>query len=86
MNPLNAVYLFEYDCYSYIVRFYISISGNNKVRIYSLTTGDPLHIIGMKGSDNGQFLQPIALCFLQYGNAPIVVVGDTNNRLQVCSR
>ena len=78
------------------------------MRVYSLTTGDPLHIIGMKGSDNGQFLQPIAVCFLQmciggggnstisltqnddsreitskYGNAPIVVVGDTNNRLQV---
>ena len=78
------------------------------MRIYSLTTGEPLHIIGMKGSDNGQFLQPIAVCFLQmsigggtngtisttqndnsrevtskYGNAPIVVVGDTNNRLQV---
>ena len=76
------------------------------MRVYSLTTGEPLHIIGMKGSDNGQFLQPIALCFLQmciggggnvsltqnehsreitsnYGNAPIVVVGDTNNRLQV---
>ena len=78
------------------------------MRIYSLTTGEPLHIIGMKGSDNGQFLQPIAVCFLQmcisvggngnisltqneqsreitskYGNAPIVVVGDANNRLQV---
>ena len=79
------------------------------MRVYSLLTGEPLHIIGMKGSDNGQFLQPIALCFLQmcisgggdnstisltqneqsreitskYGNAPIVVVGDTNNRLQV---
>ena len=78
------------------------------MRVYSLTTGEPLHIIGMKGSDNGQFLQPIAVCFLQmciggggnatmsttqneysrestskYANAPIVVVGDTNNRLQV---
>ena len=78
------------------------------MRVYSLTTGEPLHIIGMKGSDNGQFLQPIAVCFLQmciggggngtisltqneqsreitskHGNAPIVVVGDTNSRLQV---
>ena len=96
----------------YILKLYRNISifiiGNNKVRIYSLTTGEPLHIIGMKGSDNGQFLQPIAVCFLQmciggggtatmsttqnehsrestskYANAPIVVVGDTNNRLQV---
>ena len=78
------------------------------MRVYSLLTGEPFHIIGMKGSDNGQFLQPIAVCFLQmsiggggngtmsatqnehsreitskYANAPIVVVGDTNNRLQV---
>ena len=30
-----------------------------------MKTGDPLHIIGMKGTDNGQFLQPITVCFLQ---------------------
>ena len=33
--------------------------------MYSLSTGDPLHVIGMKGTDNGQFLQPITSCFLQ---------------------
>ena len=33
--------------------------------MYSLQSGEPLHIIGMKGTDNGQFLQPIALCILQ---------------------
>ena len=73
------------------------------MRIYSLQTGAPLHIIGMKGTDNGQFLQPIALCFLPMsmggaGNitkpeniskdeksvtVPVLVVGDSNNRLQV---
>ena len=47
--------------------------GNNRIRIYSLKSGDPLHIIGMKGTDNGQFLQPITVCFLQMtlgGTAP----------------
>ena len=75
------------------------------MRIYSLQTGAPLHIIGMKGADNGQFLQPIALCFLPMPKGgggsitktedmskddtlksvtvPVLVVGDSNNRLQV---
>ena len=78
--------------------------GNNKVRIYSVQTGDPLHIIGMKGSENGQFLQPIAVCFqkmalgsggltkvnepakddnIKTTSLPILVVGDSNNRIQV---
>ena len=68
-----------------------------------MKTGDPLHVIGMKGTDNGQFLQPITACFLQMtiGGAtktndsfkddnaksiPILVVGDSNNRLQVEKR
>lgn len=75
------------------------------VRIYCLQSGEPMHIIGMKGTDNGQFLQPIALSILQMpmGGAGvmaktvdtpkdenvkstpvnILVVGDSNNRLQV---
>ena len=75
------------------------------MRIYSLQTGEPFHIIGMKGYDNGQFLQPISLCFLQMAmggdgviakardapkddsiksvHIPILVVGDSSNRLQV---
>lgn len=35
------------------------------MRIYSLQTGEPLYLIGMKGYDNGQFLQPTSLCFLR---------------------
>ena len=59
----------------------------------------------MKGYDNGQFLQPISVCFLQMPkggdvvlaksqdkekddqiksiHVPIIVVGDSNNKLQV---
>lgn len=40
--------------------------------MYSLSTGDPLHVIGMKGTDNGQFLQPITACFLQ------MAIGNTS--------
>ena len=61
------------------------------MRIYSLYTGEPLHLIGMKGYDNGQFLQPISLCFLQMSSGGSGVVGktadnsndDTNGGIQI---
>ena len=53
------------------------IAGNNRIRMYSLNTGDPLHVIGMKGTDNGQFLQPLTACFLQMA---IGIAAKTNEQ------
>ena len=52
------------------------------MRIYSLRTGEPLHLIGMKGYDNGQFLQPISLCFLQMSSRGGGSIGKTPDESQ----
>ena len=63
----------------YLIHFSNVVLGNNRIRIYSLHTGNPLHIIGMKGTDNGQFLQPITVCFLQMPFGGVGNVTKTND-------